>query len=276
MNNIFSHILYNMPIIFFGGAGVSAKMMGVEFNNKKYIKNDFIDKLKKIDKVIIPDLQYKHVYYYQNLWGQKKFFKPIKQLMLDDMYIEKTIKNLDFDKRKKYVVMGHSDGIYFAMEFAKQYPKLVKEIISLDGSWITIKLCKQRLINWKKKGKNVKLIKDQKELDDVMDKIIKNKDSNAIQKILEHKRYEHTKKCIIKKYQYIIKKVKFTLFRDYNSKVKDDMDKQFNEYALLENKILSKLSNKYQVFWQIDAGHVLWFNKLYKEQIINYIKCISE
>ena len=58
--------------------------------------------------------------------------------------------------------MGWSDGIYFAMEFAKQYPKSVKEIISLDGSWITIKLCKQRLINWKNKGKKVSLINSQK------------------------------------------------------------------------------------------------------------------
>ena len=263
-----------MPIIFFGGAGVSAKMMEVEFNNKKYIKNNFISKLKKIDKVILPDLQYKHVYYYQNLWGQKKFFKPIQKLTLDDMYVEKTIKNLDFDKRQKYIVMGHSDGIYFAMEFAKQYPKLVKEIISLDGSWITIKLCKQRLTNWKKKGKKVKLIKTQKELDTIMNKIMKNKDKEAIQKILNHKRYEHTKRCIEVKYQNIIKNIKFTIFRDYDSQRKDEIDKQFNDYSLLENDIMSKLSKNYQIFWQIDAGHGLWFNKLYKEQIINYIKCL--
>jgi hypothetical protein len=32
-----------MPIIFFGGYGVSVKMMEVEFNGKKYIKK----KLKK-------------------------------------------------------------------------------------------------------------------------------------------------------------------------------------------------------------------------------------
>lgn len=263
-----------MPIIFFGGAGVSAKMMDVEFNGEKYIKNDFISKLRKIDKVILPDLQYKHVYYYQDLWGQKVFFKPIQKLTLDDMYIERTIKNLNFDKRQKYIVIGHSDGIYPAMEFAKQYPKLVKEIISLDGSWITNKLCEQRLINWKKRGKKVKLIKTQKELDTIMDKIIKNKDKEAIQKILNHKRYEHTKRCMEVKYQNIIKKHKFTIFRDYNSKINDEIDQEFNNYALLENDIMSKLSKNYQIFWQIDAGHGLWFNKLYKEQIINYIKCL--
>ncbi len=93
------------------------------------------------------------------------------------------------DKRKKYIIMGHSDGIYFAMEFAKQYPKLVKEIISLDGSWITVTLCKQRLINWKKKGNKVNIINSQKKLDVIMDKIIKEKDWNEILKIMNHKRY---------------------------------------------------------------------------------------
>jgi hypothetical protein len=265
-----------MPIIFFGGAGVSAKMMEVEFKNNKYVKNNFISKLRKIDKVILPDLQYKHVYHYQEPddWGQKKFFKPIRKLELDDMYIEKTIKNLDFDKKKKYIVMGHSDGIYPALEFAKQYPKLVDEIISLDGSWITVKLCKQRLVNWKARGKKVKLIKTQKELDDIMEQIVKSKNKDAMQKILNHKRYEHTKRCIDVKYQDIAKKHKFTIFRDYNSKINEDIDQQFNEYSLLENDIMSKLSKKYQIFWQIDAGHGLWFNELYKEQIINYIKCL--
>lgn len=268
-----------MPIIFFGGAGVSTKMMDFEFKNEKYVKNDFISKLKKIDKVIMPDLQYKHVYYYQDEqndpWGQKTFFEPITELMLDDMYIERTIKKLNFNKKQKYIVMGHSDGIYYAMEFAKQYPKSVKEIISLDGSWITIKMCNQRLTNWKNKGKSVELIKTQKELDDVLSDIILNKNMKSIQKILNHKRYDHTKICIESKYENIIKDIKFTLFRDYNSKIKDEIDQEFNEYALLENDILSKSYENYQIFWQIDAGHGLWFNKLYKRQILNYIKCQS-
>jgi len=264
-----------MTIIFFSGLGVSTKMVNVEWINDKYVKNNFINKLKKIDKVIIPDLQYKHVLYYQNpdTYNQKQFFTSINKLNMDDLSIEKTIQNFKINKRKKYIVIGHSDGIYFAMEFAKQYPNLVNEIISLDGSWITATLCKQRLINWKNKGKNVKLIKNQKQLNNIMDKIINENDTNSIRQIIDNKRYEHTKVCIKSKYQNIIKKIKFTIFRDYNSKIKDDQDKQHNEYSLLENDILSKVSNKYQIFWQIDAGHGLWFNKKYKEQIVNYIKC---
>ena len=95
-----------MPILFFGGAGVSAKMINTEWTSKTYIKNNFIDKLKKIDKVIIPDLLYKHVYFYQknNKYNQKKFFKPIKKLRLDDIFIKKTINNLKVDKRKQYIL----------------------------------------------------------------------------------------------------------------------------------------------------------------------------
>ena len=263
-----------MPIIFFGGGGVSPKMLEVEYKNNKYVRNNFISKLKKIDKVILPDLQYKHVLYYQNAWGQKKFFKPIKKLTLDDMHVERIIKNLDVDKRQKYVVIGHSAGIYCAMEFAKQNPKLVKEIISLDGSWTSVKFCKQRLANWKKKGKKVNLIKTQKELDAIMEKIIKNKDKDAIGRILYHFRYENTKRCINTKYENILKKIKFTIFRDHDSQMKEKIDEQFNEYSLLEHEIMSKLSNKYQIFWQIDAGHGLWFNEMYKEQILNYVKSV--
>lgn len=264
-----------MTIILFTGAGQSEKLMKVEYKNNKYIKNNFINKLKKVTNIIIPDIKYKHVYYYQknDIYGQTKFFNPIKTLTLDDISIEKIIKNLDIDKRKKYIIIGHSDGIYFAMEFAKQYPKLVKEIISLDGSWITIKLCKQRLINWKNENKKILFIKSQKQLDLLMNKITNEKDFKSLKKIMRYKRYEHTKKCIDKKYQNIIKNIKFTIFRDYNSEIKDKIDKQFNDYALLENKILSKISKKYQIFWQIDASHTLWSKEEYKNQILNYVKC---
>lgn len=264
-----------MTVILFGGLGQTEKLMKVQYIGTKCVKNNFIDKLRKITNVIIPDIKYKHVYHYQKSdpYNQTKFFNPITNLTLDDISIEKTIKNLDIDRKQKYIIMGYSDGIYFAMEFARQYPKLVKEIISLDGSWITVNLCKQRLMNWENKGKKVKLIHSQKNLDLIMSKIVKEKDAESRNKIINHKRYEHTLKCISKKYQNIIKNIKFTIFRDYNSKINDGMDEQFNNYALLENNILLKLSKKYQIFWQIDAGHILWSKEEYKNQILNYIKC---
>ena len=190
---------------------------------------------------------------------------------MNDIGISEYIKSLNIDKKKKYILMGHSAGIYFALEFALQYPKNVERIISLDGSWVTIKLCKQRLLNWKKKGKNVNPIKNQKELNGLMKNVLRG-DKLAIRQIFDHSRYEHTNLCIKKKYQNILKKVKFTVFRDFNGKSEDT----HNEYALLEHDILSKICKNYQIYWQINAGHGLWFNKIYKTQIINYVKCITK
>ena len=265
-----------MSIILFGGSGASEKLMKVEYKNNKYVKNNFINSLEKISNLYIPEIKYKNVYYYQknDIYNQKKYFKPIKNLILDDLLIENTIKNLIIDKRKKYIVIGISDGIYFAMEFVKQYKKSVKEVISLDGSWISTKLCYKRLENWQKKGKKVRFITNQTELDEIVSKLINDKDESSFRKIVNHKRLEHTKKCISKKYQNLIKNVKFTLFRDYNSKINDDIDRQFNEYALLEHDILSKISKNYQIFWQIDASHLIWSKDAYKNQIINYISLI--
>ena len=39
-----------MTIILFTGAGQSEKLMKVEYKNNKYIKNNFINKLKKNNK----------------------------------------------------------------------------------------------------------------------------------------------------------------------------------------------------------------------------------
>jgi len=261
-----------MTIIFFVGQRGTEKSIHIEYKNGKYIKNNFINKLKKITNVIIPDIPYHHIHYYQknNINGWKTRYNKITQLNLDDIYIQQYIKNLKVDKKKKYIVVGHSDGVYFAMEFAKQNPKLVKEIISLDGSLVTNKLCKQRLIDWNNKKK---LIKKQEELDNLMVKIIEQQDNDYIKQIIDHTRYEHTKVCIKNNYQNIIKKIKYTSFRDFNSRVDNDDDKQHNEYSILENKVLSKLSDTYQIFWQVDAGHGLWFNELYKNQIVNYINC---
>lgn len=262
-----------MPIILFTGAGQSKRLIEVEYKNNKFVKNNFIDKLRKITSVTIPDIKYKHVYYYQknDQYKQVKYFDPITKLTLNDISIEKTIKNLKFNKNKKYIVMGYSDGIYFAMEFAKQYSKQTKEIISLDGSWITVDLCKQRLANWKKNGKKVKSITKQKELDTIVKRLKEEMLNSDRKKIMNHKRLEHTNKCIRSKYQDLIKKHKFTLFRDYVANPKNNIDLQYNDYVLREHEILSKYK-KYKVYWMLNASHTIWSNEIYKNIILDYVK----
>jgi adenylate kinase family enzyme len=266
-----------MPIIFFVGQGVTLKSINYEYKNGKYVKNNFIELLKKLDEVIIPDISYHHVYYYQktDFVGWKDRYNVVDNININDIYITKFIENLKVNNKQKFILMGHSDGIYFAMEFARQYPNLVKHIISLDGSWISTKLCKQRLHNWEKQGKKVKTIKTQYELDELVNKI-KFEDNNDIyiKQILDHTRLEHTNECIKNNYENIIKQIDYTIFRDFNGTVDNDINKQFNEYAVEEHNILLNLSDKYRIYWLVNATHDIWFDNLYKKQILEQIQSI--
>lgn len=271
-----------MPIIFFVGRGVTPKSVRLQYkeDDRQYIKNNFVEMLEKIDEVIIPNIPYHHVYYYQknDINGWKERYDVINKLSMNDITIEKFIENLDLIKerrKKKFILLGHSDGIYFAMEFARQYPEKVNYIISLDGSWISKDLCEQRLENWKKQGKHVKVIENQDSLDYLVNKVKTEEDNNKfIKQILDHTRLEHTVKCINYNYQDIIKHINYVVFRDFNGTIKDDIDKQFNEYAIKEHDILSKISKKYRMRWLVNATHDLWFNELYKQQIIEQIYAI--
>lgn len=268
-----------VSIIFFPGMGATPKSINYEYdqNNNKYIPNDFIESLKKLNNVMIPDLSYKHILYYQktNIDGWKDRYDVINNLTMADISIKKFINNFSFDHNKKYVLIGQSDGIYYAMEFARQYPEFVEHIISLDGSWISKHLCKIRLANWEKKGKIVKPITTQDELNNIMNKI-KNENNNNeyIQRVFDHIRLEHTNICIKYAYENIIKNINYTIFRDFNGDASDDVNKQFNKYALMEHKILSDLSDNYRIYWLVDASHDIWFNELYKKEILERIMLI--
>ena len=177
-----------MTIILFHGLGSTEKMLNYVYdsNKKKYLKNNFIQLLKKTNKVYIPYIDYTNVYYYTNNEYYPKemnsMYNPIEKINFEDFSLDKFIKKLydELDKdiyKPPYIVMGHSHGIYYAIEFARQFKKFTECVISLDGSWITKKLCLNRLLTWKKKGKIILKIKNQKELDDIINKIKTEKDN---------------------------------------------------------------------------------------------------
>jgi len=152
-----------MTIILFHGLGSSKKQLNYIGD---YIKSDFVKQLEKIDKVYIPEIPYTNVYYYGEDKKMSKLYNPINKLNYDDLSLNKYITNLykSLDKNKypaPYIVIGSSHGIYHACEFARQFPKKVKYIVSLDGSWITNELNKKRLLNWKNKGKIIPKISNQ-------------------------------------------------------------------------------------------------------------------
>ena len=229
-----------MTIIFFHGLGSSKKLLNYIYHDNKYHKNNFIKQLEKRDTVYIPKIPYTNIHYYDEYKIMKPMFTPINNINYEELSLDKFITKLYnmMDKNKykpPYIVMGHSHGIYYACEFAKQYIKEIKYIISLDGSWITNELNKQRLLTWKNKGKIIPKINNQKTLDNIIDKIKNEKDNmKYINMIESYFRGTHTKFCIKQNYEKM--NIPFITFRDFNSDVKDDIImKQYNNMVLLEN-----------------------------------------
>jgi hypothetical protein len=54
-----------MTIIFFPGLGASKKMVKYDYINDKYISDNFIKQLEKIDDVYIVERDYVNIHYYQ-------------------------------------------------------------------------------------------------------------------------------------------------------------------------------------------------------------------
>jgi hypothetical protein len=67
--------------------------------------------------------------------------------------------------------------------------------------------------------------------------------------------------------------IPFITFRDFNSDVKDDIMKQYNNMVLQENNILSKYT-KHIIYVLLDATHEIWLNDNYKNTIIQTLKLL--
>jgi hypothetical protein len=266
-----------MTIILFHGLGSSKKQLNYVYDNNKYHKNDFINLLEKIDNVFIPNIPYTHVYYYGVDKQMKKMYNPIDNIDYDDLSLDKYITKLYNELDKKiykppYIVMGSSHGIYYACEFAKQYKNQIKYIISLDGSWISIALNKQRLQRWARKGKKIPVINNQKTLNQIIDKIKLEKDnSKYIQIIFDYVRGIHTKFCIKQKYEQI--NLPFITFRDFNSIASNAEMIEYNNNVIKENEILGKYNNNI-IYTLLDATHIIWSLNKYKNTIIQTIKLL--
>jgi hypothetical protein len=267
-----------MTIIFFHGLISSVKTY---YNKYNY----FIKQLEQIDVVFIPEITYNNILYYSKKKDSKLMYKPVNKLDYNDFFLDRYIKKLYNNMNKSiykppYIIMAHSHGIYYACEFARQYKKEIKYIISLDGSWISTKLNKQRLSNWANQGKIIKQIDNQKTLNTILDKIKNKKDNTKyIHMIFYYVRALHTKFCI--KYNYEKINIPLITFRDFNLDFKYDMIKRNdnnnkhqennNNNALIENKILSKYKN-HIIYILLDATHVVWAKDNYKDIIIKVLQ----
>ena len=100
--------------------------------------------------------------------------------------------------------------------------------------------------------------------------------------IMNQVRLRHTRTCIKYKFENLINKIPFTVFRDFNANsdpniILSDIDNEFNFNALNEDKELRQLNKSlfYNIYWLLNASHTVWSNEIYKKQIINYVKTIS-
>ena len=269
-----------MTIIFFHGMKSSKKDINYINKNKKFNQSDFIKLLEKIDIVYVPNFSYTNVYYYSaSKNDMQKLYKPIDTLQYDDLILDKYITNLYniIDKKvykPPYTIIAHSHGIYYACEFAKQYKKEIKYIISLDGSWISNKINKQQLLIWKNEGKNIPKINNQKTLNIIVDKIKNEKDNlKYINMIFDYVRESNTKFCIKQNYEKM--DIPFITFRNFDSDIKNNkiISKYNNNNVLLENKILSKYKN-HIIYVLLDATHVIWLKDNYRNTIIQTLKLL--
>lgn len=273
-----------MSIIIFPGLGVSNKKFNYDFDeiNKKYTPSYFMKKLKQIANVYIVDRSYVNAFYYSKdkdskfLYKNNIMYKPLDELNINDLKLDIAIKNMynNLDKKKykpPYICIGYSHGIYYAIEFARQFPNKTNCIISLDGSWITDELCQLRLTNWFKKGKIINEIKTQDELDILVNNIKSKKDNSIyINQLIDNVRYKHTLYCMKHKFENITKKINYITFRDFNSNVSNDENKNFNLLTMKEFDIL-KYNKYYKHYWLVDASHMIMSHPIYRKQIIDFI-----
>lgn len=267
-----------MTIIFFHGLRSSKKKLNYVYHDGKYHANNFIKLLKKIDRVMIPHIPYTDVYYYCADKVTRSMYSPITHINYQDLSIDRYIANLSIDRKKyppPYIVMGHSNGIYFACQFARQYKKDVKCIISLDGSWIVKRLNKLRAMGWKEKGKIIPKINNQKSLDHIIDMIKLRKDNRYIDMMFDYIRSQHVRHCNEQKYYKI--NIPFITFRNFNSNSNQENFKYSNNVH--NNNVWQEIDrlNRFKnhvVYRLLDATHTVWMDEKHKNTIIQTLKWI--
>jgi pimeloyl-ACP methyl ester carboxylesterase len=270
-----------MTFILFPGLGGSQHVWQNYYDDKinKLVKIDILSPLQKLGKVFVHSIPYSSVSYYDTKHHiNKQLFKPFDgTLLLEDMQLDKYVKKL-YDQLDKelypppYVPIGHSHGIYYAVEFARQYAKECRFVVSLDGSWLSKELLEKRLKNWRDKKKVVTVIENQEQLDDIVNKLKKERESNIyIEQIMNYIRYSHTMYAIQNNFEKL--PVELLIFRDIFELPVTDVDKEFNNNAVAESAILEKAnSGMVKTIWMPNATHHIWFKEDYLRLVMENIK----
>ena len=269
-----------IQFIMFPGFGVSKKGWGTNFVDGKIIKNNFINKLKKLGSVYFYEPKYYNIFYYYGDEMSKLYDKNINftKSDLDINVFCKQVYNEVKDFDGKFVLIGHSLGAYPVHYFSEKYSSKCLCSIIIDGVPLG------PIDKTENDNKLMKTMKKYQKYDDkyiniLKDKIYKN-DKKAIDELSEIIRYNL--------YNYIetakkIKTFKIPTVCFYNFKIRIQKNKQKakkDQFRLMQrvNEInhftKNNNSKKYKSITFINKTHLPHFIDDSLQIIIDNIKKI--
>ena len=216
------------------------------FNSTKSIwGKKFLSKLSKLGEIYT----YTPIFYTKSKKGLTD-----NELNLS-LHCTQLFQNIHLKKTQKIILISHSNGSYFAYQFAKKYKKHVILSIMLDPAFMG-PVGKERL-------KDERFVKFDKEI----------KDNNySIQSLLKNKNYDILKKLVrhnlIK--QVPIKFSKFPTPTIYfrNLEFEDDQGYTLKDRAIREGLYFNKKDKKFKIFWLINDTHYVFKKEKVIEQIL--------
>ena len=241
---------YNgFTIIFFHGLGHSYKKYNYVYEEgKKPKKNNFLNKLSKISQLLIYNRPEENIrFYIEENKSIEDLCYPKGDINSNIINLKKflEIKNI----KKPYVLIAHSLGSLYALQFAKKYSNLIKYVFLIDPPQFTRKIAKEEFTY--KKLSN-------KEITNIVDKIKKNPTKSG--KLLE--KLDNNTQNI----SYIKPNINCPLMVFWNL----TNNKRNTELTIEYDKILQKNNKNYSHYFYRNRDHYL--NETNPIGIINKIK----
>lgn len=261
--------------IMFHGAGGTKKSWEYTYNFKtnKYVKSNFLKLLETIGNVYTYTRLESNLLYYgdNNSSIFKDLYEPNVTFDFDYLRLDCHIEQLCQEIMKKYdppyILVAHSAGVYYALEFIRKYKKLCSFIIALDPAFFTKEQIINKIDDIRNQNRDEYKISNNQDLQKIIKKIRNKKDNmhdiKNFMHWLQYNHLEYTRDHIIEKLP-----VPMITFRDINF---NDID--YAKKAYQEHQILQKINgDNVAIRYLPNATHSIWHNVQYKEEIIETIK----
>lgn len=276
--------------ILFNGFSSSHLWWEYEYTTKKKIKKlDFLKNLELMGDTYVFNYKFFNFNYYYK--GETKEEKKINK-MLNEKYkmfspdISFTLEDLDFKNiceevyknviqkygiGRKYILICHSFGCYIGTLFSKIHKNDCILNILIDNPPFIEKLIKEQINSEegkKEKATVRKYFKTNKDLNEILSKVIKSNDPNKYIKLLYDLVAYYAEK---NKLNYFTTKmpIQTVFFKAYITDPKEKYQKDWNKWLIYEKDKNKQPHTKYVVF--LNADHYIWTNQTYSNEIIEEI-----